>query len=126
MHAAGSDNPCLAVEEMWRTSMIFAPAFQQEFFLYNSRRLLVDGPSKISGHHTEIDFVKSNFDEDKLLYIDIERAEQWNKEWALKTKSFGGELVTKVQFLGQRITDIETYVPSILTKERLVNFISGG
>lgn len=50
--------------------------------MYNSRGLLVDGPSKISGHHTEIDFVKSNFDEDKLLYIDIERAEQWNKEWA--------------------------------------------
>lgn len=86
---------------------------------------LLDHP-KMVGHHTEIDFVKSNFEEDKLLYIDKERAEQWNKEWALKTKSSGGELESKVQFLGQRITDIETYIPSILTKERLVNFISGG
>lgn len=88
-------------------------------------RIIINEITSMYGRNNEIDFVKSNFDEDKLLYIDKERADKWNKDWALKIESSNGELVTKIQFLGQRITDIETYNPSILTKERLVNFISG-
>ena len=34
MPAAGSDIPCPAAEEMWRTSTAFAPAFWRERFFW--------------------------------------------------------------------------------------------
>lgn len=82
-------------------------------------RIVINKITSMYGRNNEIDFVKTNFDEGNLIYLDKERS----IEWAEKNKSFGGERYTKVQFLGQRFTDIETSNINILTKERLVNFI---
>ena len=55
----------------------------------------------------------------------MEKTRQKGKgEFLIKNKSFNGERKSKLQLLGQKLTDIETSNINILTKERLVNFVS--
>lgn len=89
-------------------------------------RVVINEITSMYGRNNEIDFVKSNLDEDNLIYLDKSRSLEWADNRLEKEKSSNGELESKLQSLGQRITDIETYNLNILTKERLVNFISVG
>ena len=83
-------------------------------------RIVINEITSMYGRNNETDFVKTNIDEGNLKYMDKKRS----IEWVEKNKSLDGELESKVQFLGQRITDIETYNQNILTKERIVNSFS--
>lgn len=87
-------------------------------------RIVINEITSMYGRNNEIDFVKSNLDEDNLIYLDKARSLEWADNHLEKEKSSNGERYTKLQLLGQRFTDIETYNLNILTKERLVNFIS--
>lgn len=98
-------------------------------------RLIIHEITSMYGKDNEIDFVKINIDENNLVYEDRERSFLWAKEKieelekrnikdAEKNKSSNGGRFTQIQFLGQRFTDNGTYTFNILTKERLVNFIS--
>lgn len=89
-------------------------------------RIVINEITSMYGRNNEIDFVKSNLDEDNLIYLDKVRSLEWADNHLEKEKSSNGERYTKLQLLGQRFTDIETYNLNILTKERLVNFISAG
>ncbi len=62
------------------------------------------------GRNNEIDFVKKNLDENNLIYSDKKRSLDWERS-------------SQVQFLTQRFSD-PSFEFSILTKDRLVNFIS--
>lgn len=84
-------------------------------------RIVINKITSMYGKDNEIGFVKTNIDEENLIYVDKKRSLGWINE-----KSSGGKLESQVQFLRQRLTDIETYNLNILTKERLVNFISAG
>lgn len=53
-----------------------------------------------------------------------EELEALNKRDAEKKLSSNGERYTQIQFLGQRFTDNGTYTYDVLTKDRLVKFIS--
>ena len=84
-------------------------------------RIVINKITSMYGKDNEIGFVKTNIDEENLIYVDKKRSLEWINE-----KSFNGKLESQIQFLRQRLTDIETYDLNILTKERLVNFISAG
>ncbi len=84
-------------------------------------RIVINKITSMYGKDNEIEFVKTNIDEENLIYVDKKRSLGWINE-----KSSNGKLESQVQFLRQRLTDIETYNLNILTKERLVNFISAG
>ena len=98
-------------------------------------RIIIHEITSMYGRNNEIDFVKSNIVENNLIYEDrkrsclwakekIEELEELNRKDAEKKISPNGERFTQIQFLGQRFTDNGTYAFNILTKERLVNFIS--
>lgn len=98
-------------------------------------KIIIHEISSMYGKDNEIDFVRTNIDENNLVYEDRKRSCLWAKEKieelekrnikdAEKNKSSNGGRFTQIQFLGQRFTDNGTYVFNILTKERLVNFIS--
>lgn len=98
-------------------------------------RIVIHEITSMYGKDNEIDFVKTNIDESNLVYEDRKRSCLWAKEKieelekqnikdAEKNKNSNGERFTQIQFLGQRFTDNGTYTFNILTKERLVNFIS--
>lgn len=89
-------------------------------------RIVINEITSMYGRNNEIDFVESNLAEDNLIYLDKARSLEWIDNRLEKEKSSNGERYTKLQLLGQRFTDIETYSLNILTKERLVNFISAG
>ncbi len=61
------------------------------------------------GRNNEIDFVKTNIDNNNLIYADKKRSLDWERS-------------SQVQFLTQRFSN-PNFEYSILTKERLVNFI---
>lgn len=83
-------------------------------------RIVINKITSMYGKDNEIEFVKTNIDEENLIYVDKKRSLGWINE-----KSSNGKLESQVQFLRQRLTDIETYNLNILTKERLVNFLEG-
>ncbi|WP_297645703.1 hypothetical protein, partial [uncultured Treponema sp.] len=83
-------------------------------------RIVINKITSMYGKDNEIEFVKTNIDEEDLIYVDKKRSLGWINE-----KSSNGKLESQVQFLRQRLTDIETYNLNILTKERLVNFLEG-
>lgn len=98
-------------------------------------RIVIHEITSMYGKDNEIDFVKTNIDENNLVYEDRKRSCLWAKEKIEelenqnikddeKNKSSNGGRFTQIQFLGQRFTDNGTYTFNILTKERLVNFIS--
>ena len=89
-------------------------------------RIVINEITSMYGRNNEIEFVKYNIDEDKLVYMDKERTNKWLEQLCENKKSLGGDRAFLVQFLEQRVTDIETYNPSLLTKEKLVKFISSG
>lgn len=89
-------------------------------------RIVIHEITSMYGRREEIEFVKSNIEQDNLIYADKVRYEKWADEKIKelqKQKKSNGERVSQIQFLGQRFTDIGTNL-NILTKERLVNFIS--
>ena len=90
-------------------------------------RLVIHEITSMYGRNNEVDFVKTNIDENNLIYEDRKRSCLWANEKVeeLKKRSSNGERFTQIQFLGQRFTDNGTYVFNILTKERLVNFLNG-
>ena len=88
-------------------------------------RIVINEITSMYGRNNEIDYVKSNLDENNLIYLDKERSGKWADKKLEKEKSSNGERYTKLQLLGQRFTDIGTYNLNILTKERLVNFLEG-
>ena len=98
-------------------------------------RIVIHEITSMYGKDKEIDFVKTNVVENNLIYEDRKRSCLWAKEKveelnelnrkdAEKKLSSNGERFTQIQFLGQRFTDNGTYTFNILTKERLVNFLS--
>lgn len=89
-------------------------------------RIVINEITSMYGRNNEIEFVKYNIDEDKLVYMDKERTNKWLEQLCENKKSLGGDRAFLVQFLEQRVTDIETYNPSLLTKDKLVKFISSG
>ena len=89
-------------------------------------RIVIHEITSMYGRREEIEFVKSNIEQDNLIYADKDRYEKWADEKLKELqgqKKSNGERVSQIQFLGQRFTDIGTNL-NILTKERLVNFIS--
>lgn len=74
-------------------------------------RIVINEITSMYGKDNEIDFVKKNIDEDNLIYADKKRSLDW-------------ELSSQVQFLTQRFSYPNSEL-SILTKERLVNFLEG-
>ena len=74
-------------------------------------RIIVNEITSMYGKDNEINFVKKNFDEENLIYADKKRSLDW-------------ELSSQVQFLTQRFSYPNSEI-SILTKERLVNFLEG-
>ena len=89
-------------------------------------RIVINEITSMYGRNNEIEFVKYNINEDKLVYMDKERTNKWLEQLCENKKSLGGDRAFLVQFLEQRVTDIETYNPSLLTKDKLVKFISSG
>ena len=85
-------------------------------------RIVINEITSMYGRNNEIEFVKYNIDEDKLVYMDKERTNKWLEQLCENKKSLGGDRAFLVQFLEQRVTDIETYNPSLLTKDKLVKF----
>ena len=73
----------------------------------NSSLLVI---TSMYGKDNEIGFVKTNIDEGNLIYADIKRSLEWERE-------------CKVQFLTQGLSQQGSNL-NILTKDRLVNFIS--
>lgn len=100
-------------------------------------KIIINEITSMYGRNNEIEFVKTNIEDENLIYVDKKRSLDWELSSQVQfptqrfsypnsEKSFNGERYTKLQLLGQRFTDIETYNLNILTKERLVNFISAG
>ena len=94
-------------------------------------RIVIHEITSMYGRNNEIDFVKSNIDENNLIYEDSHRSFLWAKEkikelnnMDIKRKSSNGERFTQIQFLGQRFTDNGTYNQNILTKDEFVNSFS--
>ena len=73
-------------------------------------RIIINEITSMYGRNNEIDFVKSNIDENNLIYADKKRSLDWERS-------------SQVQFLTQRFSN-PSFELSILTKERLVNFLS--
>lgn len=75
-------------------------------------RIVINEITSMYGKDNEIDFVRKNIDEGNLIYADKKRSLEWERE-------------CKVQFLTQGLPSQDS-INNILTKERLVNFISAG
>ncbi len=75
-------------------------------------RIVINEITSMYGKDNEIDFVRKNIDEGNLIYADKKRSLEWERE-------------CKVQFLTQGLPSQDSG-NNILTKERLVNFISAG
>ncbi|MBU3849848.1 MAG: helix-turn-helix domain-containing protein [Candidatus Treponema excrementipullorum] len=73
-------------------------------------RLVINKITSIYGRNHEIRYVKDNIVRGNLVYFDKKRSLEWERE-------------CKVQFLTQ-VLPKQGHMSSILTKERLVNFIS--
>ena len=73
-------------------------------------RLVINKITSVYGRNHEIRYVKDNIVRGNLVYFDKKRSLEWERE-------------CKVQFLTQ-VLPKQGYMGSILTKERLVNFIS--
>ena len=73
-------------------------------------RIIINEITSMYGKDNEIDFVKKNIDENNLIYADKKRSLDWERS-------------SQVQFLTQRFSN-PSFDLSILTKERLVNFLS--
>ena len=71
-------------------------------------RLVIHEITSMYGKDNEINFVKTNIDENNLIYEDRKRSCLWANEKVeeLKKISSNGERFTQIQFLGQRFTDI--------------------
>ena len=74
-------------------------------------RIVINEITSMYGRNNEIDFVKTNIDEGNLIYVDKKRSTEWERS-------------SHVQFVTQRLSNSNAYDINILTKERLVNFIS--
>ena len=72
-------------------------------------RLVINEITSIYGKDNEVDFVKNNISHNNLVYIDKKRSLDWERE-------------CQVQFLAQVLPEQGSL--NILTKERLVNFVS--
>lgn len=74
-------------------------------------KIVINEITSMYGKDNESDFVKKNIDEDNLIYVDKKRSTEWERS-------------SHVQFVTQRLSNSNAYDLNILTKERLVNFIS--
>lgn len=74
-------------------------------------RIVINEITSMYGRNNETDFVKSNIEEDNLIYVDKKRSTEWERS-------------RHVQFVTQRLSNSNANGLNILTKERLVNFIS--
>ena len=74
-------------------------------------RIVINEITSMYGKDNETDFVKKNIDEDNLIYVDKKRSTEWERS-------------SHVQFVTQRLSNSNAYNTNILTKERLVNFIT--
>ena len=91
-------------------------------------RISINQVTSMYGRNNEIEFVYDNVKNKKLIYVDTRRALEWEKlvltnDFDKKINLDGG-LESQVQFLRQRLTKQQGFTDNILTKERLVNFIS--
>ena len=71
------------------------------------------------GKDNETAFIRNNIEKGNLIYIDEHRLQEWEKKISPVWKR-----ESQIQFLGRRPPELQGYIDSILTKERLVNFIS--
>ena len=82
-------------------------------------RIIINEITSMYGRNNEIDYVYSNAESGYLVYMDKKRTEEWEK----KTSPAGSRWHRK-QYPGERATKLTGLDLNILTKERLVKFIS--
>ncbi len=82
-------------------------------------RIIINEITSMYGRNNEFEFVHSSIETGNLVYMDKKRTEEWEK----KISSAGSRAFRK-QYPGERATKLTEPSISILTKERLVNFIS--
>ena len=82
-------------------------------------RIIINEITSMYGRNNEFEFVHSSIESGNLVYMDKKRTEEWEK----KISSAGSRAFRK-QYPGERATKLTEPSISILTKERLVNFIS--
>ncbi len=80
--------------------------------------IVINAITSMYGKDNEQNFVYANLD--KLRYIDKKRSLDWEKKI-----SHSGKHLTQVQFLRERFTDQNDSINNILTKDRLVKFLTG-
>lgn len=83
-------------------------------------RLIINEVTSMYGK--DDDFVNRNILNNNLLYVDEERYKEY-ATW-LNKKNHRVSVSSQLQLLGQRLTKLNGYDLNILTKERLVNFLS--
>ena len=81
--------------------------------------IIINEITSMYGRNNEIDYVYSNAEGGYLVYMDKKRTEEWEK----KTSPAGSRWHRK-QYPGERATKLTGLDLNILTKERLVKFIS--
>ena len=82
-------------------------------------RIIINEITSMYGRNNEIDYVYSNAEGGYLVYMDEKRTKEWEK----KTSPAGSRWHRK-QYPGERATKLTGLDLNILTKERLVKFIS--
>lgn len=80
-------------------------------------RIIINEITSMYGRNNESEFVHSSIETGNLVYMDKKRTEEWEKKISLAWKR-----ESWVQFPGRRPPELQGYMDSILTKERLVNF----
>ena len=82
-------------------------------------RIIINEITSMYGRNNEIDYVYSNAEGGYLVYMDEKRTKEWEKK-----TSPAGSRAFREQYSGERATKLTGLDLSILTKERLVKFIS--
>ena len=82
-------------------------------------RIIINEITSMYGKDNETAFIRNNIEKGNLIYIDEHRLQEWEKKISPVWKR-----ESQIQFLGRRPPELQGYIDSILTKERLVNFIS--
>ena len=82
-------------------------------------RIIINEITSMYGKNNESGFVHSSIETGNLVYMDKKRTEEWEKKI-----SSAGSRAFRNQYPGERATKLTEPSISILTKERLVNFIS--
>lgn len=82
-------------------------------------RIIINKITSIYGRNNEEDYVYSNIINNNLVYMDRERAEEWEKKISPADRR-----TNQKQYLGQRSTKLTRLDNNILSKENLVKFLS--